>query len=186
MNLRIKKPLVSLILTLLLISLFSSSALAYTKTCNIPRVTQAKSNWCWAACDEMDGKWAYYDTSTRTQWDVVWHVKGWPWDPYPNEPGNIYETEDGAEYVTYDNKAFFNNWSPFSLAAIRDRIGLQPGKPFIALISSGHMVVVNGADYTLDRVGYVDPLNGTMYWVNYSDFCSGAIQGGDYIGNVYY
>ena len=65
-------------------------------------VHQAKSQWCWAACAEMVGKYLY-PQSDRDQWDVVDEVIFDLFEQYPNKAGSLKNGKDGTEYVTYDN-----------------------------------------------------------------------------------
>lgn len=50
-------------------------AFAASKTLGVSEIDQNKTEWCWAACSEMIGK--YYDSgSNRDQYDLVEYIKG--------------------------------------------------------------------------------------------------------------
>lgn len=58
-------------------------AFAASKTLGVSEIDQNKTEWCWAACSEMIGK--YYDSgSNRDQYDLVEYIKG----NTDNQPGN--------------------------------------------------------------------------------------------------
>lgn len=93
-----KKFSAVIIMTFMLSMLMASNALAISqsKVLAVKSVQQAKSNWCWAACAEMAGKYVYA-YSIRDQWDVVDYVKTGCTGSYPNEAGTLRESEKGSE-----------------------------------------------------------------------------------------
>lgn len=64
-------------------------------------VKQAKTNWCWAASDEMAGR-TMNRSSTRTQTDIVVFVKG----KNINEGGTPSEGVKGANFACINNVTF--------------------------------------------------------------------------------
>ena len=80
----------------LLITVFISSATVYAGTLGVNSVIQQKSNWCWAACAEIVGKYEN-PTSNRTQSDAVNYIKG---SSSINSTGTSGETAKAAKYIS--------------------------------------------------------------------------------------
>ena len=157
-------------------------------------VEQAKSLWCWAACAEMAGKYAY-PSSNRTQWDVVKELKGWLLNPHPDEGGNLNDSINGSEFVAHNTKTFYSS-QDVSWETLCDLMNL--GKPVQAQVSKyengvrqiGHIVVIiecyvtgNESSVTC-MVRYINPLGGE-HTCSYELFCNGYL-GGTVDAIVYY
>lgn len=193
-----KKNKVLLIITLILsINLLSSVAHANIQKyqLGIISIQQEKSNWCWAASAEMQGRWAY-SNATKTQWDIVRHLKGSWYYWYPNVGGSVNDTRLASESVT-NNTQSFSSTTTMTMAQIRASIINVNPKPIIGgyvyydengTRIGGHMVVINGS-YTEsfgDTLGYIDPLDATQHWCTYDAFLDGSYNGGIYEVSVWY
>jgi len=138
----------------------------------VPKIQQAKSQWCWAAAAEMAGKYKY-SSSTRTQWDVVEAIKG---DDTINEPGDIYETANATEFVTYDNYGVSATiiFFPWNFSKVKKSI--DNGYPVIPLVNNGttgHYYVIRGYDPDTEEIAVNDPWDGERKIVSWSNFDSG-------------
>lgn len=167
-----------------------SSASAASQTLGITKVSQAKSEWCWAACSEMVGKWG--TSSLLNQWDVVFSIKGSLVNPYPNVQGSISDMAQGCRYVSLGTTFNYSNGA-LGPGDIKDQIFTYT-RPFIAGINyylngqktGGHAVVIKGYnDYTIN-INYYDPGTGIDEWASYSSFIYGnAIGNGKYEASVW-
>lgn len=177
MTRRISKRIVVLLLLLAFILIAPVSTLA--DTLYVPVVRQAKSNWCWAACAEMVGRYEE-SGSTRSQWDVVMHVKG----TSDNVVGTAEETALGAAFVCYNVSSFVATHRAFNEADIQDTIN-RAGNPLVVGIvwggiGGGHMMVVDG--YDSGQVRVIDPADGSTRWMSYQTLL--YYQGGYYLETV--
>lgn len=184
---------VCIVLTVVLA--FTVSVFAYSSEVHhilVTPVVQAKTNWCWAACAEMAGKYMY-SVSNRSQYDVVNYIKGTPGDLYPDVAGSIAETATGANYITYSNHSFSSIGMPFSFDAAHAALGNH--HPVLAgcahFTGTGHMVTIYNtvkvidAGVTYTYVNYYDPADGNGYVCTYSDFCDGTYNGYSYVETCY-
>lgn len=172
------------------------NALTITNSVSVSSVTQAKSNWCWAACAEMAGK-SVYASSTRSQYSVVYYLKGVASDPYPNVSGYITDTEAGSEYVSYSNEDFRSTSSTWSFSQIATSLGND--NPVLAsagyysngVRTGGHVVVIyltqmiDSSSGTSCYVKYIDPWDGASYYCTFDSFCDGSFNGRIYDRTVY-
>jgi hypothetical protein len=78
--------------------MFVITTTVFAATLDVNRVTQAKTNWSWAATCEMIGTYQNTD-SNRTQWDVVKQIKG---SNYPNVGGSVTDIKNGITYASMD------------------------------------------------------------------------------------
>lgn len=134
----------------------SSTTFAASKTLNVTRVRQAKSNWCWAASSEMVGR--YGVSTSRDQWAVVNLI----WGPtYPNQPGSVANMVSGVQFVSNYTKQAKSSSSLLSLSNIQSRI--NSGKPMIARLAwnsgDGHAIVLSG--YSNSQIRCIDPWENT-------------------------
>lgn len=149
-------------LSLLMLLVFSTTLVCSAATLIISTVRQERSNWCWAACSEMVGKWKY---GNRSQTQIVTHIKG----SAVNEPASSSETARAATYAS-NNNASFTSGGRLSLNTVTSMINNR-NNPLIAGCSGsgvGHMLVVHGVsgnDFFI-----CDPATGRSSWVNYSVF----------------
>lgn len=165
---------------------------------NVTSVVQAKTNWCWAACTEMAGKQAY-PSSDRTQWDVVKEVKGWLLNQHPNSTGDLDDSIEGSEYVTYGTITFSKSYDDISWETLCNNMAL--GKAIQAqagyytasgVRKGGHVVViiecfVSGTSTSVKRyIRYIDPADGETYVCTYENFCNGTFNNRIFDGIVYY
>lgn len=165
---------------------------------SVTSVVQAKTYWCWAACAEMAGKQAY-PTSDRTQWDVVEEVKGWLLNPHPDSSGDLDDSIEGSEFVTYGTKSFNKSYDDISWETLCDN--MASGKAVQAQAgyytasgarNGGHVVViiecfVSGSATSVTRnIRYIDPGDGATYTCTYESFCNGTFNTRMFDGIVYY
>jgi glucan-binding YG repeat protein len=145
---------------------FDSSGKLFKTEILIQRQAQEKSNWCWAACSAMVGK--YYTNSSITQSDIVKFIKG---DTY-NRSGQPEEIVDAIRYASKNTKnpkfiSEYLNYSevvekidenhPFVIGVRRDINGYKIG---------GHAIVCAGYDKLHSTVRIIDPwgLTETKYY----------------------
>ena len=123
--------------------------------------TQEKSNWCWVACAKNINYWT--GTSFRTQSLAVMEVKG----SVSNVTGNIYETQQAAEYISNHSVSYTWSNNVLSYFGICDRIfNDQPviagGLKFLPTGFAPHMVLFvawyNGNGN--NRLTFFDPETG--------------------------
>ncbi len=131
---------------------------AASKTLGVTRVTQAKSNWCWAAASEMVGK--YGVSTSRDQWGVVELIWG---NACPNLGGSVNNMVSGVEYVSgYTKDAKF---VAYLLSNSTIQSNINNGKPMIGRLEwakdkdSGHAIVFSGYDGS--KILCIDPWENT-------------------------
>ena len=97
------KKFIRTVAVFLLIFLLASSSIDSKAMflLNIQSATQLKSNWCWAACALMAGRFKVPSTMIN-QNSIVQYIKG---SSTNNDAGSIYETESATEYVTNNTYA---------------------------------------------------------------------------------
>ncbi|MCG8485272.1 MAG: C39 family peptidase [Clostridia bacterium] len=148
------------------------TVMAATTTLSIPRVQQAKSKWCWAACSEMVGQYMNSDSS-RDQWDVVKHIKG---SSYPNKGGTSSEIERSIKYVTKDMYTASTSRSPLSFS--RHKSDINNSEPLIVWMSwdssGAHVVVASGYNDTSDKLRLTDPASTSISYYPYDDLVNGT------------
>ncbi|MCD7948338.1 MAG: C39 family peptidase [Oscillospiraceae bacterium] len=125
---------------------------------------QEKTNWCWAACAEMEGK-AINPASTVTQDEIVSYTKG---PTLPNTAATAISTAKAAKYASDFTATFdyqYYKWSWEKLYA-----EIKSGNPVIVLCGYydkstgqrlyGHYIVIVGCYISADdvkMVQYLDP-----------------------------
>lgn len=163
---------------LVLIMLMGTTAFA-ARTLSITQVVQAKTNWCWAACSEMVGRYQN-SNSTRDQWAVVKEVKG---SSYPNDGGTTSEIQQGIRYASV-NTVTYTNSSTLTFAKHESHI--DNSDPLVVWMSwnSGNAHVVVCAGYktsgSTDYLYLIDPIEDTTKeYYNYTSLKNGtSIQSG--------
>ena len=174
---------------------------------DIPRIPQAKSNWCWAACAEMAGK-TVYPNATRTQYSVVEYLKGNIGVPYPDVSGDVDDSAEGSTYVTNDTISFVSKFrglfsienGQWTFSEIAE--SLRGGNPVqvcggyynsLGIRTGGHVVVIYQADLIFSSsgsgnsycIGYYDPWDDQNFYCTYDAFCDGSFNGRRYDGTIY-
>lgn len=140
---------------------------------NVPQITQLNSNWCWAACALMTGKFLYPNTM-QSQASTVAYIKG---SSSNNDPGSIFETADAVFYVTNGTYYYVTTLLiPLNFNQIKTSI--NNSYPVIALVrnsGSGHYYVIRGYDtYPSNMVHLIDPWTGNPVSVNWNNFVNGT------------
>jgi len=188
-----KKYLVSLIL-LFSILIFTTS-LAYAGSGHVlgfysSLITQAKSNWCYAATAENAIK--IECNPSRNQWDAVNELKGSWFDSYPNISGSISDSESASEYISDYTEFYGSTKSAFSFGflvneiEINNGIELAAGYYYGSSRNGGHIVLMIGYDTSDgDDIIYFDPWDGTYNTCLYSSFCDGDYNGRKYDQTAY-
>lgn len=200
MHLRKSKTLSFLVALVMAFSVFvtyapTASAVIYEKSLSVPIKTQQYSNWCWAGCAEMVGKYINPGAS-RSQSAIVSYVKGHP----INEGANVNETASASRYASHEKKYFSSQFTlggtNWSYSTIRSRI--DANTPVIMLAGrysgatriGGHFVVCYGYTqntiYNYNLIRYQDPSNGTKYVCEFAAFKDGSFNGRKYDGTVWY
>ena len=141
---------------------------------NVQSATQLKSNWCWAACALMAGRYKVPSTMVN-QNSIVQYIKG---SSTNNDPGSIYETESATEYVTNNTYTLSSTVIFFPLSFAQIKTSISNLYPVIALVrgsGTGHYYVIRGYDeaYSTQEVYLIDPRDGEHITVSWSDFTSG-------------
>lgn len=165
-----------LLLTMLfsLIMLINTTTTVLAATLDVDRVTQAKTNWCWAATCEMIGTYHNSDSS-RTQWDVVKKIKG---SSYPNVGGTTTDIKNGIKYasedlVTYSSGSILSWSSHTSNISNGDPIGV-----WLSWDSGGSHAVVCAGTKTTSNTNYLyilDPWEDTdSTWYSYDALKNGT------------
>lgn len=159
-----RKAVFSYWLTVLLVIslMFSSFAAETTATVAVKRVTQEKSNWCWAA-SSVSAMYHYNKSVTQSQF--VKKVKG----NTNNVGGSVANVKAGLKAYGLSS----SNASALTFTQVKQDINAS--RPIIAgwkwNTNGGHMVVVNGWDTGTGKekyVQYMDPFYGKYYSVLYS------------------
>lgn len=152
----------------------------------ITRQQQEMSNWCWAACSVMVGK--YNTKSTITQSDVVEEIK----EELINRGGSLDETVAAVNYASNYTKSSRAITNTLSFNDIVSKI--DDNKPLIiGLIwenGGRHMVVCAGYRKTKNYVRIIDPWEDVdIKYYSYEDLINGADFGehtGTYVETVAY
>ena len=99
----------------------------------LPRIVQEKTNWCWAACAEMMGKY-FNKNSTINQWSIVRTVIGDEknCNYYPDRGCSITEWRQACDYAAQGSKTFSAKNMVFSWDEITNYI--DQGKPIGAML----------------------------------------------------
>ena len=192
----VKRRLRNVMLFMTVLMMCSSSLSSISTSAaelSISIVTQAKTEWCWAASAEMAGKYAY-SSSTRDQWDVVNHVHGTIFDSYPNKSGSIANSASGSKHMTHNTKTFSYIASAYTISQIRTSINtnskpLQAGAGYYnsnGNRNGGHMVVISGVTSTGETITYLDPWDGTKHTCTLTAFGDASYNGRKYDQTVYY
>ena len=183
--------------------IFSSASMFSIKTQALAALTgnneldvvasiQEKSNWCWAACAQMAGRYIS-GGGIRSQSAIVEYIKG-----HTNDvPSTIDETAQAATYASFGRETFSYTWSAFTWTRIRNEIDNNRTVLLAAgyyndnnVRTGGHMVI--GIGWTMNTstdtyyISYIDPWDGKEYFCTYNDFCDGFFNGRKYDRTVYY
>lgn len=178
----------------------NASGTTISYTVNITNVTQAKSNWCWAACAEMVGK--SITSSGRNQWQVVNHFYGTTSNQYPNiGASGVAEVASAAMYAALNQKAFDSTENIWSFNQINSSI--QNHRAVIPLwtytktdgtfVNKHSLVIFKTETYIDDFSGahyvyvyYVNPSTGASTKVSYTNFSHKTIVKNGITYNVDY
>lgn len=171
-------------------------ATVQTEGVNINGVIQAKTNWCWAACAEITGK-AVYPASTRTQYNVVNHLKGSLLESYPNVSGSIEDSASGSKYVANNTKNFVSIAYKWNFSQIASSLShgypVQAGAGYYngVIRNGGHVVVIYMTQFIDNSSGmehyinYFDPWDGTNHYCTLDAFSNGSYNGRKYDQTIY-
>lgn len=184
---KIKKVIASLtVLILLTFSTLSVSA----ATVNVPAVKQSFSNWCWAACAEMEGK-GVNPSSSVTQDTIVTLLFG---SGSPNVGANAYTTATACSIGSSSTKTFYVATLGYSYSQIMASI--NAGYPLVGIMGNVngttnlHDIVIYGYT-TVSSVNYVyivDPSTGGCKQKTYTSIANGSWYGSGsypYSGTIY-
>lgn len=191
-----KKGFLSICMIFVFIFIMSSNSFATTATCGsypndiVPVQQPSGSNWCWAACCEMAGKFYLHykkptDSSATTQRDVVYYTFG---NYNTSNAGTAQQTADGYMYVGHSKAPYtpvftttVTSASNFSFSTMKGFVNLH--KPTLAGLRiynwpsgtyiSGHMVVVDGYNDTNSQIRFINPADASYTWIDYTSFKNG-------------
>lgn len=185
---RIKKAFA--VLTSILVLTFSSLSVS-AATVYVPAIKQAYSNWCWAACAEMEAK-GVYSAVTQDQYSIVTLIMG---SGYPNVGANAYTTASACTIMTNSTKSFPVAALGYSYSQIMASI--NAGLPLIGIMGNVngttnlHDIVIYGYS-TVSSVNYVcivDPSTGYRTQKTYTSLANGSWYGSGssfpYSGTIY-
>ena len=173
------RDLLRILITIcIVVSLLFSDIYATNYYAPVTRVTQAYSNWCWAASAEMVGK-VIDSSSDRDQYDIAEFVKG---SNPPNEGATNSEMVTALNYsCNLSSATFLSSVMTFSAckACISNYV------PFVVRIRWGstsnyHAVVADAANDVNNKLRIVDPASGcSNAWYSYDSLIAGTtIQSG--------
>lgn len=178
------------IITVILAILVTASSICYYNlkpvnadsptTISVTVYQQENTNWCWAACAKMVGK--YYSGTAISQSNIVKYIKG----VVVNEMATVTQTKNAATYASSGWKTFsIMSSGSVSFSTIQTKI--NAGKLMISACGvysggtriGGHMMVLNGWNSgNANYVYFVNPQDGYSYARTYSAFINGmTIQG---------
>lgn len=148
-----------------------------TVSLNVKDVSQAASNWCWAATSVSILR--YFDERV-TQHEFVEYVKG----EAVNKPGNMRDTKKGIEHfgVSSTREYDYLSWSN----TVRE---INTDSPILVAIdwktqAIGHNVVIDGYINDSTRyVMYMDPWDGQHFTMTYDAFRDSSRQ--EWVDSLY-
>lgn len=153
-------------------NILSTRATGNYKFLSVTKYAQEKSNWCWAACAKMLGK--YYTGVAMSQSDIVTYVQG------SSSGNNLATGNDTKKALTYATSRVVTFTGVQSYSAIENRIYVGE-KPFcINVIKSngiGHLHVVNGINGlpASEQINLIDPSpNNGSKWYQYTALVNGT------------
>ena len=151
---------------------FNSNGELYYTRLAVPRISQNKTNWCWAASSLMVGKYIN-PSSKKTQSNIVSYVKG----SIVNDGGSDYEIERAIEFVCSADA--IANYSNLSANNCEDK--LMNYKPIVMHMSwfgkdMGHAITCFEYDRDNNHTfSFHDPWGNTNdYSVRYRDLVTSA------------
>jgi len=173
-----------------------TKALTGNKTLDVKQIKQEKSNWCWAACSEMAGRYIcgypFLGIGYRSQSDIVKYVKGSTADL----PGSLADSAKGSKYASKDKYTYYYESKVWSWSDLRGEIDnnrtVQLGAGYYEnqIRRGGHMVILTGWTFNSSSnryyIYYNDPWDGTQQFCEYSAFLDGSFNGRKYDQTVYY
>ncbi len=169
-----KQKLFTIIAALLLVISLSITALAASTTLGVSEIDQNKTNWCWAACSEMIGKY-YNNTSNRDQYDIVEEIKG----NTNNQTGTSSDICSAINYASVNSVTFQTSESALSFSSCQTEI--NNSDPFVVWLqgkngSVSHVVVAAG--YKTGSTNYlyiIDPSpNVSAQYFSYTQLVNGT------------
>lgn len=169
-----KRRLLTVPIIVILFMSFSVSVFAASKLLGVSEIDQNKTNWCWAACSEMIGKY-YNGGSNRDQYDIVKKIKG----NTNNQPGTVSDICAAIKYVSNDSVTFTGQYSALSFSSCRNEI--DGSDPFIVWLQGkngaiGHVVIASG--YKTGNTNYLyilDPSpNNDGQYISYTGLINGT------------
>ncbi len=130
-----------------------------TNILSVYRYQQQNSQWCWAACAQMEGK--YLTGSFRAQWEMVNFILG---NPDANQGVNSLQLRNACKYATYNNHSFGETGSFLYYSSYKTNI--DQSKPLVLWLSNydygsgNHVVFAYGyLPYeNTDGIRFYDPL----------------------------
>lgn len=157
-------------------------------------VPQAKTMWCWVASAE--NACICESQHYHTQYYAVNYLKGTSSDPYPNEGGNISETEWAVDVISSFNLNYIGVPNTKTFSFISEMI--YNSHPVIADAgyynsgnnrAGGHVVLIIGwfNAYGTQEICYYDPASsGSYHTCLFSEFCNGSYNGRIYDRTCYF
>ena len=134
---------------------------AVCRELNVTRVQQTKTNWCWAACSQMFGKWEI-GAKGKTQSQIVTFIKG---SSSVNLTANDAEVQLAMNYsigcadvtpskTTYTATKSWR-WHISRISTLKVTVA-----KFSWTNGGGHTVIVNGYDDVESTLLLTDPASG--------------------------
>ncbi len=166
-----KKGTVACIVSFIVIAVFVLQVNASTYNLNVTKYSQEKSNWCWAACAKMVGKYYGYNLSQSA---ICIYVKG----SAVNEAASLSEV---TKAIGYASKKIISQSGIAQSQAFS--INIKANKPCVLRIGwnsgGGHVYVISGIQEGVpfdDTYLYmIDPISGNSSgYYAYSSLVNGT------------
>lgn len=166
-----KKLITSFLLCLFLLGNITTSAFGTTLNLSVASYQQEKSLWCWdASCKDII---QFCKGSSLSQTDLCIMLFG-------NSNNQGATCTQSRSLLSQNNLYTDYIGSSLSYSALQDQINWY--RPiFAALIGfSGHANVIRGYDTSTNRISYCEPNDGSWQYMNYSSYCDGIHNDGNY------
>ena len=184
-----------MIVSLADLSPYQTQALTTNNFLKVDIIKQEKTNWCWAACAEMAGRYIcgypFLGIGYRNQSNIVKHVKG----STDNLSGSLSDSVKGSTYAAKDTKKFSYTSTTWSWSKLRQEVNdkkiVQLGAGYYqnGVRNGGHVVVLSGwsLNTSFDKyyIYYCDPWDGTETYCEYDAFLDGSFNGRKYDQTIY-
>lgn len=146
-----------------------------SESLSVTRYQQVETNWCWAACAQMIGK--YMTGTAKSQTSIVKAIKGY----VVNDSAADWELKKAIDYALGSSSYYSTNQGVLSFSTLYTSIYTN-GRPCAIRMkwsaTTGHYLVVSGARNSNQTLRLIDPWPSTpTNWYKYSALVSGTTIG---------